>query len=257
MVKSVLCDYSCIIPSEIKNFFGRIWNKLFSGKLVRVSFAYLFRVQYNGLYLLVKDEQGRNTYHPVGGVYKYYPEKIDIAEEFGGEYDGLHGMTQDTENDLRLKIDKAKLTHFIEWFKKGESRENWENLSREFFEELIERGVLSENDFKTISYTYIGSHMTKSRNKELRMPQVHHFDIFDIHLTNPQKGQLKQLRKKQSLEYLFASDDDIEKGYVFFAGNRYRIAEPSEYILVKNGSKLEKEYALSRKITVPLHSNEP
>ncbi len=243
-----------LFPNEIKALFKRIINVVSGTRSIRVSFSYLFRIQYGDQYLLVKDEQGRNSYHPVGGVYKYNPNEIDISEEFDGEYDGLFGMSHDTENDIRLKVGKSKLTHFLKWFSTGKGRENWDNLSREFSEELIEKGILQEKDFKKITYKYIGSISTKSINEDLQIPQLHHFDIFSMRLTNAQKSQLRLLMRKQSQAYVFASEADIENGYISFAGERYKIAETSKFILVKNKHVLNKEYELNKEIATYLQN---
>lgn len=38
--------------------------------IIRISFAYLYRIKISGKYLLVKNERGTGKYQPVGGVYK-------------------------------------------------------------------------------------------------------------------------------------------------------------------------------------------
>ena len=43
-------------------------------KEIRLSFSYLFKIQIDGKYLLIKGNRLKNQYQPVGGVYKYYPE---------------------------------------------------------------------------------------------------------------------------------------------------------------------------------------
>ena len=45
-------------------------------KEIRLSFSYLFKIQIDGKYLLIKGNRLKNQYQPVGGVYKYYPEAI-------------------------------------------------------------------------------------------------------------------------------------------------------------------------------------
>ena len=139
-----------LFPSEIKKFFNKIPN----AKRIRISCSYIFKIETSGHYLLVKDEQGRNNFHPVGGVYKYDPDSIDIAERFEGEYDGLFDDGSDTRYDLRITIDRKKFKKFKKWFCTEKQRENTNDLSREFKEELIDRNILPEDVFEHIKYKY-------------------------------------------------------------------------------------------------------
>lgn len=242
-----------IFPQEIKNALKKVLDVLIPSKQLRVSFAYLFRIQDSNLYLLVKDEQGRNSYHPVGGVYKYDPRKINIADRFAGIYDGLFDLNADTEQDLRLKISRKKFKDFMEWFKTESGRENSSNLSREFVEELIDKQILPDKCFRCLSYKYIGSVMRRSKNERLKMPQVHHFDIFELQLTTEQVRQIDDLRSRPnnaSNGYVFATEEDIERGTITFAGNVYEIADTSQYILVSHADSLNEEFHLPKEIQV-------
>lgn len=237
----LLALYNLILAlfvDEIKKLFYIITNS----KQVRVSFSYIFRIEVGGNYLLVKDEQGRNNYHPVGGVYKYYPDDIDIGYYFDGEYDGLFNSTQDTEDDLRLKIRKRKLKNFKKWFSTEKSRENSENLSREFKEELIDRNIVDKDVFSEIKYKYVGSYTQKSFNKDLRMRQIRHYDIFNIKLSNSQRTFLKSLMAQNSEFYVFATQENINNGFMQFSGKRYDIAEYSKLIMNIKSNQLVKEY---------------
>lgn len=227
-----------LFPTEIKGIFSRITNN----KQIRVSYSYIFRIELQGNYLLVKDEQGRNNYHPVGGVYKYYPEEIDIGDLFNGEYDGLFNATQDTEDDLRLKIKRSKLKNFNRWFSTEKNRENSDDLSREFKEELLDRKILDENIFDEIKYKYVGSFTKKSYNKELNLNQIRHYDIFSIKLSNAQRTFLQNLMKSNSENYLFATQENINNGFIHFAGKRYEIAEYTKLILNIKANELTEEY---------------
>ena len=47
--------------------------------MVRISFAYLFRIKIDGKYLLVRNTRGTEKFQPVGGVYKLFEnEKIEL-----------------------------------------------------------------------------------------------------------------------------------------------------------------------------------
>lgn len=224
-----------LYPNEIKNVFLMLPNM----RYVRVSYSYLFRIEINGHYLLVRDEQGRNDYHPVGGVYKYDPDGIDIAERFDGVYDRLFNTTTDTKDDLRLIISKRKLQQFQSWFSSQQNRENISNLSREFREELISRNLIDERLFKYIKYKYIGSYIQKSFNTKLRMQQIRHFDVVNLKLSKAQKTYLEKLLRKTSEHYVFVSKEDIKSRTLDFNGHHYTIADHTNLILVGNKNLVE------------------
>ena len=47
--------------------------------IIRISFAYLYRIKISDKYLLVKNERGTGKYQPVGGIYKLKGnEKIEL-----------------------------------------------------------------------------------------------------------------------------------------------------------------------------------
>src|SRR5690242_2262007 len=46
---------------------------------IRLSISYLYRIEMNGKYLLIKSYRIPNTYQPVGGVYKYYDPEAKKA----------------------------------------------------------------------------------------------------------------------------------------------------------------------------------
>lgn len=229
----LLLLYTTIIslfPSEIKDWFEKID---FKGS-IRVSYSYLFRITVNNRYLLVKDEQGRNSYHPVGGVYKYNSLMIDMSEQFDGNYDGLFDDTEDTQDDLRLIIKKDKLKRFKKWFSSESDREIISNLSREFKEELIDRNILPKNPFSSIKYRYLGSVSHKSFNQSLKIKQIRHYDIINLKLTQSQKNVIRSLPDSPNENYLFATPGNIEAGYIEYGGRRYDIAEYTKMILIGN-----------------------
>jgi hypothetical protein len=118
---------------------------------IRVTLAYLFRIEHNGRYMLIKrhkkDFQG---YQPVGGTYKYYKEENRANfDKMGIEPCNRVERDDDTDHDLRIIIRKRKrLVEFFQWFASRKDREldPW----REFFEELIEPGHVDANAFRHI-----------------------------------------------------------------------------------------------------------
>ena len=51
--------------------------------IIRISFAYLYRIKIGNKYLLVKNERGTGKFQPVGGVYKLFDnEKMELKNRY-------------------------------------------------------------------------------------------------------------------------------------------------------------------------------
>ena len=226
-----------LFAAEIKNLFKHRTNKR-----VRLSYSYLFCIESNGRYLLVKDAQGRNQYQPVGGVYKYDSQKVDLSALCDGVYDNVFNINDYLIDDLRITISAKRFKAFKAWFKSAENRENITDLSREFKEELLTSGILAKNLFKKIHYNYLGSHTEISYNKTINMKQIRHFDIVSLKPDKQQQKHLARMISKQSDKFIFVTKDDIEKGCTEYLGIRYTIAKHSKLIIVGGPISLEKEH---------------
>nr|WP_315240198.1 hypothetical protein [uncultured Flavobacterium sp.] len=180
---------------------------------VRVTVAYLFRIEYNGKYMLIKRHKNDFVgYQPVGGAYKYFKEENrEIFDNLGIQPCNQVPRDDDTENDLRIVINKRKkISAFFKWF---ESRKNREiDPWREFFEELIEPGILPENLFKHIKYAYIGKHEEGIlMTADYPIEQFRYADIFELRLeTDAQKEAIKSLVNNN--EIAFVTADEIRRG---------------------------------------------
>ena len=107
--------------------------------LVRISFAYLYRIKVGNKYLLVKNERGTEKYQPVGGVYKLAGnEKIELKNRYQVKDDDKISIDESSRDDYRLRIENKYLRKFMKRFDRGANRERIDNLSREFKEELID-----------------------------------------------------------------------------------------------------------------------
>lgn len=182
-------------------------------KPIRVTVAYLFRIEVNGQYILIKRHKKDNVgYQPVGGAYKYLKEENrELFDKIGIEPCNRVPRDEDTENDLRVIIKKRKnLINFLKWF---ESRKNREmDPYREFCEELIEPGLLPQDIFKHFKYVYIGKHI----EGVLKSPvypddELRYADIFELRLENDaQRNAIKELKSRTS-EILFATPEEIRR----------------------------------------------
>ncbi|MDX3917221.1 hypothetical protein H8S90_01030 [Olivibacter sp. SDN3] len=183
-------------------------------KPVRITVAYLFRIEINGKYILIKrHKKDRIGYQPIGGAFKYFKEENrELFDKLGIEPCDLVPRDEDTEHDLRIRINKRKkLIEFLKWF---ESRKNREiDPWREFYEELIEPGLLPSEPFKHVKYAFIGNH------KEGVIPspvfpidEFRYAEIYELRLeTDAQKKAIANLLNNEG-EIIFASPDEIRRG---------------------------------------------
>ncbi|PTT03057.1 hypothetical protein DBR11_03390 [Pedobacter sp. HMWF019] len=196
----------------------RRWNLikakiLKAGKPVRVTVAYLFRIELNGKYVLIKrHKKDRIGYQPVGGAIKYFKEENrEIFDKLGVEPCDYVPRDQDTDQDLRIRIKKRKnLPDFIKWF---ESRKNREiDPWREFYEELIKPGLLPANEFTHIKYVYIGKHTEGILpSPAFPMDEFRYAEIYELRLeTDGQRRAIANLINCEDI--VFVSPDEIRKG---------------------------------------------
>ena len=188
----------------------------FIGKdtLIRISFAYIFRIKVDGKYLLVMNKRNTGKYQPVGGVYKMLDsEKRYLALKYGCMDDNMIPIDSSSKNDYRLRVKDRYLRLFVRRFNKGIDRELIDNLSREFREELVDTRILSSENFKKIRYEYVGRYYNGVKYTQ-------HFDCYELLLGDvvsliPTPEQENELRKllndKLTSEVSFYTDDQIIK----------------------------------------------
>jgi hypothetical protein len=199
---------------ENKKRWKLLWPKIWKpNKPVRLTVAYLFRIECNGKYMLIKRHKNDFVgFQPVGGAYKYFKEENRVNFDNLGITPCNH-VPRDgaTEHDLRLIMTKRKkLTEFFKWFDSRENREidPW----REFCEELVESGLVPADAFKHIKYTYIGKHQEGILcNEDYPIDQFRHADIFELRLENDaQKNAISALKNNPNIA--FVTPEEISKG---------------------------------------------
>lgn len=224
--------------------------------IIRISFAYLFRIKVGDKYLLVKNERGTGKYQPVGGVYKLKRrEKTELKNRFQVKDDNKIPIDESSRDDYRLRFQNRYLRKFVSRFNKKASRECVKDLSREFTEELINTGILNWNH---ISYRFCGRHMTELRFSE-------HFQIYELLLadvvellpTPSQLDDLKQLMKSSSAIYRFATAEEIiALGINTSSGNLAEtIADHTKKILEESEDQLMKIGDVGSKYNVVIGPN--
>lgn len=253
------------LPSLISSFADLTDNenwktaqrKLERGKIikktdkVRVSFAYLFRIKVDGRYFLVKNARGTGKYQPVGGVYKFHEAEAQyLKNQYFVEDDYRIPIDQSSKNDYRLQLQDKYLRRFVRRFNKTKDREDLQDLSREFKEELFDTGILNATGFGMLKYTYCGRHMTELKYSEhFQCYELLLADVLDVALTVDQEQKFRALLSTNSDKYYFATSDEIKSlGVVTGSSNLHEtIADHTAKILQENAQYLSKRWICRNK----------
>jgi hypothetical protein len=221
--------------------------------VIRISFAYLFRIRVDGEYFLVQNARTLK-YQPVGGAYKFTNEEADyLRDNIPFENDDRIPVDRITKCDYRLLIKNKYLRKFVRRFNKTQYRENISDLSREFVEEMFSTRILDKNAFGELSYKYCGRHMT---NVEYGSVFNHYelllADIIEVLLSDTQEQLFRNLKGTDCSKYRFATADEIKS-----LGVKYRtidladcIANHTPKILGENADKLMMRNKHKKTITV-------
>lgn len=207
--------------------------------IVRISFAYLFRIKVGDKYLLVRNARGTDKYQPVGGVYKLKGrEKNELKNRYKVMDDDKISIDASSRDDYRLRMENRYLRKFVKRFDGKIRRERVDNLGREVKEELVETGIIN---WTKIKYRFCGRHMTELRFSE-------HFQIYELLLadvvellpTAEQERDLLMLMQQQSDAYYFATAEEIESLGVNTASGKLKetIGDHTKKIIQENEGKL-------------------
>ncbi|EPR71057.1 SMODS-associated NUDIX domain-containing protein [Cyclobacterium qasimii] len=196
---------------NINRFWFYIQTQFLLRKIdVRLSIAYLFRININGKFLLVKSRR-RDYYQPVGGAFKTLPGADKVFEKLGVKPDKLveteHGIAK---SDLRVYVKGVHIIEFLEWFKSKEDREisPW----REFCEELISTDILPWKPFRYIDYKFKGTVQSPIINMDSGGKGLFLFEVYDLVVNDEQKPVLEELQKRgNTAEYVWVDDYLIQR----------------------------------------------
>ena len=207
--------------------------------IIRISFAYIYRIKIGNKYLLVKNERGTEKYQPVGGVYKLLGnEKLKLRDLYRVKDDDKISIDESSRDDYRLRMENKYLRKFIKRFDHKAEREQICDLGREFKEELIKKGIVNWNK---ISYRVCGRHMTDLHfGEHFQCYEILLADVVELLPTPEQEADLTQLLKQESSLYLFATAGEISSlGIKTEIGDlREIIADHSKKILQENEGEL-------------------
>lgn len=221
--------------------------------IIRISFAYLYRIKIGNKYLLVKNERGTGKYQPVGGVYKLKGnEKIELKNRYQIKDDNKILIDASSRDDYRLRMESKYLRKFVKRFNRKAEREKIDNLSREFREELAGRGIV---DWKQITYRFCGRHMTELRfGEHFQIYELLLADVVELLLDTEKENDLKRLIEQRADTYRFATAEEITSLGVDTAKGELEevIADHTKKIIQENEGELMKISGAGEIYTVEL-----
>ena len=160
---------------------------------IRFSMAYLYIIEIEGKYLLVKNSNF-DHYQLVGGKYKVYDQGKHQLKELGVSDDRVMDTGGVAKDDLAKFVPAKNALKFLNWFKSGQNREvsHW----REFYEELLSEACpfLSKDKFRYVDYCLESTVITPIKTTpEWGCSEILSFDILKLIPTSEQESELKQL----------------------------------------------------------------
>lgn len=174
---------------------------------IRLSFSYLFRIEVDGKYLLVRGHRMNGQFQPIGGVYKVYDEGRSFLDQIRAVADISMGNADETD-DLRIQIKGKEYFKFWDWFESMKDREY--DPRREFEEELIDTGILQVEEFRKLKYRKVWTHnVGVTYSQPLGIHEVVYADIFEIKLTDCQKQIIRDATRQNSTQICLATIDEI------------------------------------------------
>ena len=190
----------------VKLFFQSI---KYYNKNIRLSISYLYSIELDGKYLLVKGNRIDNQFQPVGGVYKFYDEAKPELEKFKYTLDTCMNNNDDP-NDLRIRIKGRYLLKFMQWFQSMNDREY--DPRRELEEELITTGLIPESFLKGIKYRKKYTHNNGIKfSTHLQCDEFLYSDIFELKLNDEQKQLIKESVSAHPNELCLALTEEIKR----------------------------------------------
>ena len=208
--------------------------------VVRISFAYLYRIKIEDKYLLVQNSRNTGKFQPVGGVYKFLGgEKMKLKNICHIMDDDKIPIDKSSKDDYRLRMENRYLRKFVRRFNsKKASRERIDDVSRELREELVEKDIVRWNE---ISYRYCGRFMSDLRFEEhFQIYELQLFDVVELLPTRKQESDLENLLSREDENFRFATAQQIiSLGMNTSAGKLYEwIGNQTKTTLQEYESKL-------------------
>ena len=211
----------------------KLWLATFKNVNIRVSIAYLYRIELDGYYLLVKGKR-INQYQPVGGVRKFYPGAKSTLRSLGVLTDDCLEIDDISRDDLRVRVPAKNLLHFLKWYETKHDREICQQ--REFREELITPGHLKQSAFTNFEVQYLYTVPTFHYSPHFRCWELLYHEVFEPVFSPEQIGALHDLKTQPSEDYVWVNEELIlSLGHDKRSGRKpYQIGEHAQLLISKD-----------------------
>lgn len=213
--------------SNRKKIFTRL-KALFKGKKkIRMSLSYLFSIQINNQYLLIKGNR-IDQFQPIGGVYHYANSFQEVKNKWNIQ-DVNNDQFHD-KNDLRILVPANNVINTIEWFHSRKNREV--TVHREFIEELVNNQILSINDLQKINFELKRIVETGIKFSDyFKMDEYNIYEVFDVIILDPSLEKKIKDNVQTNPNFIFCDNTDIESKKISLQGLDRKIGEHAQHIL--------------------------
>lgn len=195
-------------------------------KEVRMSLAYLFLIEIDNMYLLIKGNR-ISQYQPVGGVYQYTDSFEDVKRRF--QIRNAPNNHFYDKKDLRIIVPGKNVPKIVEWFHSKHNRET--EVRREFIEELVDNGPLDLLDYDDSVIEFMKCEETKlKKSKYFAMSEYNIYEIYKVTLKEKAKDKLRNFIVKNK-NFILVNAEDIERENVFVDGLAVKIGAHTKYTI--------------------------
>ena len=224
---TLFINFGLWLQNAWKNI-STIFHAFFIRRL-RLSCSYLYRIKVDNHYLLIKSRK-HGKYQPVGGNFKKNKFSHQFLKKVELEEDDKIQCTERTGDDLRLYIHGCNFMKFLKWYNSPD-REREISYDREFYEELVEPGILPPELFP-----YPVSNFCKqvirpiTYSAHFHCKEIHIYDIVELIPNEKQLDFLRNLKKNGDTELIkWATIESIRcEGYQGVEkGSPYHITDHS------------------------------
>jgi len=196
---------------------------------IRFSVAYLFRIEVGGQYLLIHSNRFKH-FQPVGGVFKALAAFESLRTDLGISWDKKISIDAETDRDLRVHVPGIHLKKFVDWYNQGRGRER--GCWREFYQELIESGLVDGTHFPYLLFGWVRRHDTGVQySRFFSCYEYKIAEIFEPQLTPAQIDALRAAVAMHPDKLRFFSPEDLTSRGVTRDDPSAKVAETAELLI--------------------------
>lgn len=177
---------------------------------LRLSCSYLYKIEVEDKYLLVQSRKHKK-YQPVGGNFKRGIYSNSFLNKLEVEPDDKFTNRGRSKDDLRLYIKGYRFGRFLRWYNQP-NKEREVSYDREFYEELVENGILPKILFPYPIVNFRKQIVTQVKySKHLNCKEIHIYDIVELVPTTEQLEYLKGMQTQpESSEFKWVDANVIK-----------------------------------------------